>query len=189
MFLDVSQKHWLLIGGVLLLAGAVLLSMGQTPWYKYGPPGLWSGNVQSDQNSQQLFDPYTFTHIIHGILLYFFLWLFFRKRLTVGQRLVLAVGLEAGWEIFENTDFVINRYREATISLDYYGDSILNTMGDIFGCIIGFLMAYKLPSWATILLMIVIEIILALWIRDSLLLNIIMLISPIPAIKAWQMGD
>jgi hypothetical protein len=144
--------------------------------------------VNSNQNSQQLADPYTFTHLIHGFAFYFLIWVIFGEKIPLGARLALAVGLECGWEILENTDFVINRYREATISLDYYGDSVLNSIGDILVCALGFMLAAKLPVWTTIALAVLLELVLIIWIKDSLLLNIIMLIYPLPAIKNWQMG-
>ena len=180
------KRHLWICGGIALAAAAILLGMGRLPFCKCGVVGFWSGNIWSNQNSQQFTDPYSFTHVLHGVILYFVLWLVADKRLSVGARLVCAVGLEAGWEILENTDFIVNRYREATISLDYYGDSVLNSMGDILAMAAGFALARKLPHRVTVIGAIALDLLLLLWIRDSLAVNIIMLIHPIDAIRKWQ---
>ena len=140
----------------------------------------------SSEQSQQLFDPYTFTHVIHGIAFYLILWGLFRKKLSPVQRLLLAIGIEGTWEIIENTDYVINRYREATISLDYYGDSIFNSIGDIISMAIGFIMAWKLPKKIIVAAIVLIELGLLYFIRDNLTINMIMLIHPTEALKLWQ---
>ena len=160
--------------------------MGRTWWGPSGSFGLWSGDIWSQQNSQRLADPYTLTHVTHGIGFYALLHLVARN-LPVGPRLIIAVALEGGWEILENTDMVINKYREATISLDYYGDSILNSVGDIIAMILGFLIATKLSAKKTFWFFVLLEVLLALWIKDNLIINIIMLIYPVATIKAWQL--
>ena len=160
--------------------------MGRIPFCKCGIVALWSSDVTSNQQSQQLFDPYTFTHILHGFLIYFLVWILAR-RLPPQYRLIIAVILESAWEIFENTNFVINRYRAQTISYDYYGDSIFNNLGDILAMASGFLLAWKFPTWFSVVFVILLDLSLMYFIRDSLIINIIMLIHPIDAIKQWQM--
>ena len=134
-----------------------------------------------------MFDWYSFSHIINGFIFYWILWKVGGKW-SVGLRLLLALFVETGWELFENTDFIINRYREVTISLDYYGDSIINSVFDVLFMIFGFYLARKLPVWATISLIILMELFVGYWIRDNLTLNIIMLIYPLDAILKWQAG-
>lgn len=171
---------------IIAVAAVILFAMGRVPWYEHGPVRLWSGDTTSDQNSQQITDPYTFTHVIHGIAFYFLLWLVAR-RLPARMRLVIAVFLEALWEIFENTPFVLDRYRAVTISYGYYGDSIINSLADIATAAVGFYIAFKLPWWVTLALVVFIEGALMLWIRDNLILNILMLVWPIDAVRWWQL--
>ena len=169
------------------LAGATELAMGRKPWGVGGEPGIWSGDIWSAHNSQYMTDSYTFSHVTHGVLWYGLLALA-AKRLPVGARFVLAVSLECAWEVFENTDLVIQRYRAATISLNYYGDSVINSMCDIVAAVAGFILAAMLPTRVTLAAVIVLEIALALWIRDGLLLNVLMLVRPIQAIRSWQLA-
>lgn len=172
---------------VVLLTLFLLWIQGRVWWCQTGDYLPWSGEVMSRHNSQHLLDPYTFTHILHGILFYWLTFLFFRK-MPLAWRLLIALSVESAWEVIENTDMVINRYREATISLDYYGDSIINSLGDILSFAAGFFIANKLRFWLSLGFFLITEIILLLWIRDSLVLNIIMLIYPLEAIKQWQTG-
>ena len=169
------------------MAAATLLWMGQVPICKCGYVKPWHGIVASSENSQHLSDWYTFSHIIHGFAFYGLLWLIGR-RWPVGLRLVLAVIAEASWEVFENTDFVINRYREVTISRDYYGDSVINSVMDIAWMMLGFAAAARLPVAVTVALTIAMELVVGYWIRDNLTLNILMLIYPIEAVRRWQSG-
>lgn len=171
--------------GIILLTAAYLLWIGREPICTCGYVKLWHGEVVSAENSQHLSDWYTPSHIIHGFLFFGALWLVARK-LSLGWRLAIATLVEAAWEILENSDAVIERYRTVTISLDYYGDSVLNVVADILAMIIGFLLASKLPVWATVALIVLFEAATIYIIRDGLALNVLMLLYPVDWIAEWQ---
>lgn len=172
---------------VLALTGGIELWMGRSPFGPDGRFGWWDGNIWSSENSQRLADPYSFSHVVHGMLFYAALWLVARK-LPVRHRLMIALLVEAGWEILENSPLIINRYREATIALGYVGDSVMNSLSDILMMVIGFLFAWRARPWVTVTAIIVMEAGCAWWVRDNLTLNVIMLIHPVEAIKHWQLA-
>lgn len=171
--------------GILAIQAAVLLAMGRVPICTCGYVKLWHGVVHSSENSQHIFDWYPFTHVVHGFGLYFLTWLIWR-RVPLAARFLLAVLLEGAWEIIENSDLIINRYRTATIALSYFGDSVVNSLADMVAMMFGFALAQRLPVWGTITLAVALQVMVTYLIRDGLLLNAIMLIHPSEAIKAWQ---
>lgn len=175
-----------LTGLLVALQTVVLALMGRRWCCKCGQFFLWAGATGS-HNSQHLGDAYSGSHVQHGFLFYLLAWKFFPKR-SWWWRLNAALGLEIVWEIWENTPFIIDRYRQDTVSLDYVGDSILNSLGDVASCALGFLMAGSFPVALSVLLYLGIELTMLLTIRDSLTLNVIMLIAPNQTIKAWQHG-
>jgi uncharacterized protein DUF2585 len=194
---DLAQSQPLLARGKIYLSLALIAVLGATVialrwqgrlwWCASGDWSPWAGDIGNLHTSQHLFDPYTFTHVLHGFILCGLLGLVL-PRLATQWRFVVATVFEASWEVFENTSYVINRYREATAAIGYQGDSVLNSLGDILACAAGFALAMKLGFRRAVALFILVELVLLFWIRDSLLLNIILLIYPIEAIKMWQMG-
>ncbi len=174
-----------LTAAIIVGTAIILLWMGRIPMCKCGYIKLLHLETMSSENSQHLMDWYTPSHVLHGFIFYFVLWLVARK-LSFGWKLSIATLVEAAWEIAENTDAVINRYREVTIALDYFGDSVLNSVADIFAMIAGFYVARVLPVWASIAIIIVSEVVVIYFIRDGLALNIIMLLYPLDAIREWQ---
>lgn len=172
---------------IVAATAALLYLMGRPPICTCGDIDLWVGKVNSSRTSQMLSDWYSPSHIVHGFLFYAALWLVARKW-PVERRFVAAVTIEAAWEIVENTPLIINRYREATAALGYNGDSVLNSTSDIAMMGLGFLVARKLPVWASVAAVMVLELIPLLVIRDNLTLNVWMLLAPNDAIRGWQTG-
>ena len=176
---------WLAIGAILAWTAFALQLEGRRWWCACGRPWLWISDVWTSHCSQHLFDSYSLTHLSHGLIFYtaFALML---PRLALTWRLCISVAIAAGWEVLENSPYIINRYREETMSLDYLGDSIMNSLGDVLSCFLGFYLARWLGWRWTLALFIASELLLLALIRDNLTLNVIMLIWPIKAVKAWQ---
>ena len=173
---------------ILLAAAVILLAMGRNPICTCGTIDLWVGERDSARTSQMLSDWYSFSHIVHGLLFYAALWLVAR-RWPVDHRFLAALLIESAWEMIENTPMVIDRYRATTAALGYTGDSVLNSLSDILMMALGFLAARKLSLWASIALLLVLELIPLLVIRDNLFLNVWTLLAPNAAVQAWQAGS
>ncbi len=185
-----ATSSWPLSSSVAVLAVMVLVLrfQGRIWWCKTGDLAIYINQAWgSSHTSQHLLDPYTFTHILHGVLFFWLTGLIFSK-LSIRWRFSIAIFVEAAWEVLENSSFIIEKYRENTASLDYFGDSIVNSVGDLLACAVGFWIAYKVGWWRSLIFFVLVEIALLIWIRDSFLLNIVMLIYPLDAIKYWQMG-
>ena len=180
-------RPWLAVVAVLAEAAFELRWQGRLWLCSCGRFRPWLGEAWGPETSQQLFDPYSFTHVLHGFALAGLLALVLPGA-GWRWRLALAVAAEALWEVFENTEFVVNRYREATAALGYNGDTVVNSLGDIAACALGFLLARRLGALRTVLVFVLTEAVLLLWIRDSLLLNILLLVYPSEKLRAWQAG-
>jgi hypothetical protein len=172
---------------ILAAAAAILLAMGRHPICTCGVVDLWVGARDSPKTSQMLADWYSLSHIVHGLLFYAALWLAWR-RASVEWRFLVALLVEAAWDVVENTPFVIDRYRATTAAVGYSGDSVINSLSDIAMMCVGFLVARKLPVWASVALLLMLEVVPLFVIRDNLFLNVWTLLAPNPAIQAWQAG-
>jgi hypothetical protein len=179
------RRTALAAAAIFLAAAAILVAMGRHPICTCGSVALWVGQRDSPQTSQMLADWYSLSHVVHGLLFYALLWLVARRWPV---RFLAALAIEASWEVIENTPMVIDRYRETTAALGYTGDSVINSLSDIAMMVLGFLLARKLPLWTSIVLILALEIVPLLVIRDNLTLNVLALIAPNAAIQAWQAG-
>lgn len=180
---------WVIAGclTVVLMTAVIEWAMGRSLLGPDGAFGWWEGSIWSSENSQRVADAYSFSHIAHGILFFAGLWLV-AGRVPLKVRFLIAVALEAGWEVLENSPLIINRYREATVALGYVGDSVLNSVSDVLMMSLGFLLAWRMRPWMSVTLLVLMEVGCAVWVRDNLTLNVIMLLHPVEAIKAWQLG-
>ncbi len=185
----VRRHAWIVAAAlaILVITAGVELRMGRLPFGPDGRFGFWEGNIWSVEQSQRLADPYSFSHVVHGFLFYGLLWLVAR-RVPVRYRFLMAVLLEASWEILENSPLIINRYRSVTIALGYEGDSVLNSLSDVAMMSLGFAIAQKARLRWSIVAVLLMELGMLLCVRDNLTLNVIMLIHPVQTIKAWQMA-
>jgi Protein of unknown function (DUF2585) len=178
---------WLVLSLVVGITVIWLRFEGRRWWCRIGDLSPWSGGIHGPHTSQHVADPYSFTHFLHGLLFYA-LFRYVAGRLRRDARFILAIALECIWELVENSGMVIDRYRRATIALGYEGDSVLNSLGDVASCGLGFLVAGRLPAKWSMALLFVIELALLIAYRDNLTLNVIMLVYPFEAVKSWQMG-
>lgn len=176
------------LGLIAAATAATLASFGQPLWCACGSWNPVSMQVWSSHNSQHFIDPYSLSHMLHGVL-FFFPLAFVLRGDRAKWRIPAAVALEAAWEILENTPFIIDKYRENTVSLEYFGDSVANSLADLVFCAAGAVLAASIPWWGSVLVFLLFEAILLVWIRDSLILNVIMLVSPVEAIKEWQQSE
>jgi len=179
---------WLVILLFLAASAWQLHHQGRSWWCSCGRAFFWTSDAWSSLTSQTFLDPYSFTHILHGLMFCGLLTLLARA-LPTSWRLTIAITIEAIWELIENTNTVIQHYRAATAALGYQGDTVMNSLGDILCCGIGFMIARKLGWFRSLGLFFLTEAVLLIWIRDSLLLEILMLVHPVNAIKIWQVGS
>ncbi|MEO8175217.1 MAG: DUF2585 family protein [Sphingomicrobium sp.] len=172
---------------ILVVTAAILLAMGRPPICTCGTVALWEPSALSPRTSQMLADWYSASHVVHGFLFYAALWWVARKR-PVEHRFLIALLVEVAWEVVENTPLIIDRYREATTAIGYTGDSVINSMSDAAMMAIGFFASRKLPLWASLAIVVVLELVPLFVIRDNLTLNVLMLLAPSDALRGWQGG-
>lgn len=178
---------WLAIAATLVLMVVQLRMQGRVWFCECGSLRFWIGDPNGPHTSQHAADPYTFTHVEHGfIFLWIVQWCF--KRVRFPWQLWIALFVEAAWEVIENTQWVIDRYRNATAANGYTGDSVWNSFGDLIACWIGLEIARRIGWRWTLALFVLIEVVLLITIRDNLLLNVVMLFFPLESLKQWQMG-
>lgn len=178
------RLYW--IAGILFVLTGLLEYLFHRP--VFGPDGrfaFWNTSIWSNECSQRLADPYSFSHIVHGIVFYGVLWLCFRKA-TVAARFLTTVIAGCAWEVVENLPFIIERFRVANAALGYNGDSIMNSLSDVVMMAFGFWIAWKFTPWKSIAATLVMEIGCALWVRDNLTLQFAMLLHPVKAVQNWQ---
>jgi len=185
--LTLQRHHWVVLVCIASVMAASLISLGRNLICQCGYVKLWHGQVISSENSQHILDWYSPSHVLHGLVFYMALH-FLLPKLEIGWRLVIAAAVEAAWEVFENTNWIIDKYREDTISLDYYGDSVVNSLSDLSLMVLGFMIAARAPVWLSVVLFVAAELFVGLVIRDGLLLNVIMLVYPLDWIRQWQAG-
>ena len=183
---DIGARDWSIVAAILAVMAALLLWAGRSPICACGTVELFHAALDSG-NSQHIADWYTPSHIIHGFLFYGLGWLVLRSR-PPGERLILAVAIEAAWEVVENSPMIIDRYRDATIALGYTGDSVINSVADIAWMAFGFAFARRAPVWLTVAVAIGLELLALAVIRDNLALNVLMLVAPVDSVRAWQAG-
>ncbi len=171
--------------GLTLVFAGLLRAEGRIAWCKSGL-GFWTG-AATHCTSQHLLDPYSLSHVLHGVIFFCLLWPL-RSRVSLAWRVIGAMAIEAGWEVLENSAWVIERYRQQTASLDYTGDSILNSLGDLAASVVGVAFAARCSWKASVALYVGFELLLLYLARDNLTLNVLMLLHPIEAIKQWQLG-
>jgi hypothetical protein len=205
-----KQNFYLPFWAAVAVVAAMIVTLrlqGRLWWCKFSDYSIYINDAwNSPHTSQHFLDPYSFTHVLHGVFFFWIACVFFRRDSgaptgsfdlsTRNSRfkyalwpMAIAMVAEAAWEVLENSNFIIEKYRENTASLDYFGDSIFNAIGDVLACAIGFAIAARLGRIRSLIFFVAVEIVLLLWIRDGLLLNILMLIYPSDAIKQWQMGQ
>ena|SRR5436190_12057544 len=180
-----SRATLIVVLALLAIAVIYLRLQGRVWWCACGQPYPISLKVNSQHNSQHLLDAYSLSHVLHGVLFFGILWLL-RRKLSLNVRAAIAATIEIAWEMLENSPIIINRYRTATVSLGYTGDSILNSLGDVASFVLGFYLARKLGLWRSIVMFVVVELLMLWLIRDNLTLNILMLFWPVDAVRKWQ---